>query len=277
MAGITWLSLEVEVVAGAVQVHRQQVDGVHAVLVAVGLGLDQQQLLGQPVGGVGLLRVAVPQGGLAERHRGVLGVGADRARDHHLGDPGDPAGLQQLDAHERVLVEEPARLVPVGADPADHRGQVHDRVGAGVGQHPVDLGPPAQVVAGPAEGEHLGAVALQLGGDVAAEEAGAPGHDDGGAGDPHAVDPHRAAGQLVVEQGDVGVDHQPDQLRRSRSGAASPGRRAPWRRRRRGGRPRRAGSSGRRSGRGARQSRPAWSKAASQNSRTVWLSPVAIT
>jgi hypothetical protein len=131
-------AVQVEVVVGAIQVDRQQVDGVHAVLGPVGLGLDQQHLLGQPVGGVGLLRVAVPQRVLGEGHGRELGIGADRARHHHLGHAGDPAGLQQLDAHEGVLVEEPARLVLLAPDPADHRGQVHDRVGPDVGQHVVE-------------------------------------------------------------------------------------------------------------------------------------------
>lgn len=64
--------------ARAVQVHRQEVDPVEAVLLPVGLGLDEQHLLRQAVGRVGLLGVAAPQVVLAERDGGELRVDADR-------------------------------------------------------------------------------------------------------------------------------------------------------------------------------------------------------
>ena len=67
IAGMTWEVLQIEVVARAVQVHREQHDAVEAVLRAVGLRLHQQQLLGDAVGGVGLLGVAVPEIVLLER------------------------------------------------------------------------------------------------------------------------------------------------------------------------------------------------------------------
>ena len=57
----------VEVVARAVQVHGDEVDDVEAVLLAVRLALDEQHLLGQPVGRVRLLGVAVPEVVLVER------------------------------------------------------------------------------------------------------------------------------------------------------------------------------------------------------------------
>ena len=60
-----------------------------------------------------------------------------------------------------------------------------DRVGSSVGQHPVGLGAPPQVVVPASQREHLRAVALQFLADVAAEEPGAPSDDDGRAGDPH--------------------------------------------------------------------------------------------
>ena len=70
---------EVEIVARAVQVDREQHDAVHAVLLAVGLGHHQHHLLGDAVGGVGLLGIAVPDVVLLERHRRELGIGADGA------------------------------------------------------------------------------------------------------------------------------------------------------------------------------------------------------
>ena len=53
---------------------------------AIRLGLDQQHLLGQAVRRVGLLGVARPQVILVERHRGELGIGADRADRDELRD-----------------------------------------------------------------------------------------------------------------------------------------------------------------------------------------------
>ena len=55
IAGITWLRLEIEVVARTVEVHRQQEDAVEPVLLAVRLALHEHHLLGEPVGRVGLL------------------------------------------------------------------------------------------------------------------------------------------------------------------------------------------------------------------------------
>ena len=71
-AGMTCELRRVEVVARAVQIDRHQVDRIEAVLLPVGLRLHQQHLLGQAVRRVGLLRVAVPQVVLAERHRREL-------------------------------------------------------------------------------------------------------------------------------------------------------------------------------------------------------------
>ena len=71
----------VEVVARAVEVDGEEVDGVDAVLVAVGLALDQEHFLGDAVGGVGLLGVAVPEVVFPEGDGGELGVGADGAED----------------------------------------------------------------------------------------------------------------------------------------------------------------------------------------------------
>ena len=123
-------ALRVEVVAGAVEVDRDEVDGVEAVLLAVGLGLHQQHLLRQAVGRVGLLRVAVPEVVLAERHGRELRVGADGADLDELRDAADARLLHELDAHDRVVVEEAPRVGAVGADAADDGREVNDHVGA---------------------------------------------------------------------------------------------------------------------------------------------------
>ena len=63
-------------------------------------------------------------------------------------------------AHDKVVVEEPARIVPIGADASDDRGQVDDQVRAGLGEHPRDVRFLAQVVLATAGDEGLGATAL---------------------------------------------------------------------------------------------------------------------
>ena len=76
--------LEIEVVARAVQVGREQEDRVHAVLLAVRLRPDEDRLLRDAVRGIRLLRVAVPEVVLAERHRRELRIGADGPGDDEL-------------------------------------------------------------------------------------------------------------------------------------------------------------------------------------------------
>ena len=132
-------SLQVEVVARAIQVDGQRVDGVEAILGAVSLGLDEQHLLCQAVGGVGLLRVAFPQMFFLEGQGGDLGVGADRAHRDELFHPGFPGFVEQLDAHHQVDVEKIGRASAVGADAAGQGGQVDDQIGARIIQHTADI------------------------------------------------------------------------------------------------------------------------------------------
>ena len=81
---MTWESAGSKLSRGPVEVDGQEVDHVDAVLLPVGLPLDQQHLLGEAVGRVRLLGVAVPELVLAERHRRELRVGADGAHGHDL-------------------------------------------------------------------------------------------------------------------------------------------------------------------------------------------------
>ena len=139
---------QVEVVARAVEVHREEHDAVHAVLLAVGLRLDQHHLLGHAVRRVGLFGIAVPEVVFLERHRRELGVGADRAQRDQLGDAGQAALLEQLQPHHRVLEQEPPGVGAVGADAAHAGGQVQDQVGARVRQQAAASRAVDQVVLG---------------------------------------------------------------------------------------------------------------------------------
>lgn len=74
----------VEIVPGAVEVYGQQEDGVKAILLAIGLALHQQHLLGEAVGCVGFFGIAVPEVFFFEWDGGELGISADGAQGYEL-------------------------------------------------------------------------------------------------------------------------------------------------------------------------------------------------
>ena len=75
----------VEIVAGAVEIDRQQVNDVRPVLLPIRLPLDQQHLLGQAIRRVRLLGITIPQRLLPERDGRELGIRTDGAHRHHFG------------------------------------------------------------------------------------------------------------------------------------------------------------------------------------------------
>src|SRR5439155_1872913 len=99
--------------ARAVKIYRQQIDGVHSVLPAVGLTLHQQRLLGDPVRRIGLLRISVPERFFAERYGRELGVGARSSRHDELLHAVAPRVFDRLDAHDSVVVKELPGIVTV--------------------------------------------------------------------------------------------------------------------------------------------------------------------
>ena len=153
-------SLQVKVVARAVQVDRQQVDGIEAILLAVGLGLDEQHLLGQAVGGVGLFGVAIPERLFAEGDGREFRISADGADGDEFLDAALPGFVHELDAHHQVDVEEIGGAGAVGANAAGQGGQVNDQVGAGGIVHALDIGRIHQVVFLDPGNVHLGCTAL---------------------------------------------------------------------------------------------------------------------
>ncbi len=161
----------------AVEVDRQQVDPVHVVLPAIGLKLNEQGLLGDAVGRVGLLGVTVPQVLLAKRNRRVLGVGADRSDADELAHARMPRGLDQLHAHHQIVVEELARPAAVGFDAPDDRGEVNQHVRTRVFEETTHVVAAAQVVFPAAGNKRIGAAASrQLPDDGASEETRATGN-----------------------------------------------------------------------------------------------------
>ena len=51
----------VKIIAGSIQVDRQEIDSIEFILFTVGLGLNQQHFLGKAVGGIRLLGIPVPE------------------------------------------------------------------------------------------------------------------------------------------------------------------------------------------------------------------------
>jgi hypothetical protein len=188
-AGMTWDEAGSKFVAGAVEVHGQEVDDVHAVLLAVGLALHQQHLLGDPVGRIRLLGIAVPQALLAEGDGGELGIRADGADADDLGHAREAALLEEVGPHHHVVEEERARVLAVRADAPDPGRQMDDDVGPGLGKATAAGLALDRVVVALARRDHLGRTALlELGHHGAAQEAAASGHDDASAGDVHGPD-----------------------------------------------------------------------------------------
>src|ERR1043166_3663443 len=61
-----------------------------------------------------------------EWHRRELRIRADGADGDELRHAGLPRLVEQMRAHHQVVVEELARPLAIGADAADHRGEVND-------------------------------------------------------------------------------------------------------------------------------------------------------
>ena len=195
-------TLGVEVVARAIQVHRHQIDGVEAVLVAVSLGLDQKHLLGQTIGGVGLFGIAVPELFLAERHRGELGVGADRADGEELGNASLTGLLDELDAHDGVVVEETSGVGPVGPDATDDGRKVDDQIRLTGREGTIDVGQGAQVVIFDQRNEDLSGSSLAESTNHGGAQEPRPTRDHDPAATPErSHTPVSAAGGLEVLEG----------------------------------------------------------------------------
>ena len=120
--------LGVEVVARAVEIDREEHHAVHAVLLAVALRQHQHHLLGDAVGRVGFLGIAVPQVFLAERDRGELGIGADGSHRHQLPHPSQPALFEDVQSHHGVCEHVAPRVCAIGADAPNLRRKMENQI-----------------------------------------------------------------------------------------------------------------------------------------------------
>ncbi len=119
----------IEVVSRAIEIHREDKNGVEAVLLPVGLGLDKHHLLRQAVRRVGLLGIPVPDVILPEGNGGELGVGADRPQTDELVDSPEIPLVKELHPHHDVVVEQGGGVFRVVSDAADPGGQMEYDVG----------------------------------------------------------------------------------------------------------------------------------------------------
>jgi hypothetical protein len=126
---------EVVIVPGTVEVDGEKIDAVEAILLAVGLKLNKEHLLGQPIGSIGLLGVTVPQILLFEGDWGELGVRADGTYLNKFFDSMKPCFFDQLNAHDGVVIEEGTRVQPVGSNTAYNGCKVDDDLGMQVVKH----------------------------------------------------------------------------------------------------------------------------------------------
>src|SRR6266542_2822048 len=137
---------EIKIVPRAVQVDRKQVDSVESVLLAISLQLHEEHFLGEPVRSVRLLRVSIPDVVFAKWDGRVPWIGANRAEADELLDAGLSRFLDELDAHDRILVEELPGMRTVRTNASHDCSRVDDEIWPMVFQQAHDSFPVSQIV-----------------------------------------------------------------------------------------------------------------------------------
>ena len=170
--------LEIEIVPGTIKVDRQQEDRIVSVLLTVRLRLDKHHLLRQPIWGVGLFRITVPDILFPEWHGRELGISADCAEPDKLWYIPAPCFIEQLDSHHQVVVEITAGIGPIRPDTPNNRCHVnyHIRICVVVkSTHLLDL---HQIVVTASWDENILDPALpKFSCHIRTKEARAPGHN----------------------------------------------------------------------------------------------------
>ena len=121
--------LEVEGVAGTVEIGRHGGDPVATVLVPIGLHADDPGDLGDGVGVVGRLQWAGEQRRLRDRLRCHPGIDARRAEEEQSVDISGVRGLKEIGLDAQVVGEEFDRVRRVGHDATDFGRGDHDDIG----------------------------------------------------------------------------------------------------------------------------------------------------
>ena len=174
---MTCAFVEVEIVARSIEVGRQQEDRVEAVLLAIRLRADEHRLLCDPVGRVRLLRIAVPEVVLVERHRRELRIRADRPDDDELRRGVQARLLEDVRSHREIRVPVATGVGAVRADSADLGGEVKHELGVGVVEHTRRVVHRGEVVVGAPRREDVMPFGFEALDEVRAEKASAAGNE----------------------------------------------------------------------------------------------------
>ena len=116
--------LREEIIVRPVEIYGKKIYGIKSILLTVSLRLHQKHFFGQPVGRVGLFRVAVPQVFFPKGDRREFWVGTDGADGYEFLQIDLACPLNELHPHHQVVVKKRTGVFTIGADPTHHRGQI---------------------------------------------------------------------------------------------------------------------------------------------------------
>lgn len=187
-----------KLVPGAVKIGGDEIGETLAVLGGIHLSVYEMSLLGDPVRGVGLLGIPIPEGLLTERHRGELGVGAHRSQENGLLGARFAGSFDDVGPHEQIVEIQASWIDEVVADSPYASCQVDDMTWAR-GTEEIEgstrNGEVALLVRG---SRHLCSLAEQTRGHDRTEESVSSGDDDSSSRPEFRHDAHgRRAGQNV--------------------------------------------------------------------------------
>ena len=183
--------------------------------ITVRLRLHEEHLLRQPIGGIRLFRIAVPHIVFAEGNRCELWICAYRSGNNYLRHLGKSARLEQLDPHNRVLVEKAAWRGLVSPDAADHRGKMNQPVRSVVVQKLLDRTACSQVVVLAADTDGISSSVGELCYKVTTEEARPSSHHNCRAFEPHDLSCSHSGRGHVDHDGLRWYDHRSIRIRES--------------------------------------------------------------
>jgi len=128
----------VGIIPAAIEVHRQEEDGIKPVLLPIGLGLDQHHLLSWAIGCIRFFQIAFPEVSFFKGHRREFGVGADGAKGHEFFYAEESGLLHELRSHNQVLVEETSQIFAAPSNFPHNRRQMDDDIGLDFFKQPGD-------------------------------------------------------------------------------------------------------------------------------------------
>jgi hypothetical protein len=132
-------TLEIKIVTRTIKINGHQKNRIESILLIVGLALNKKHFLGQAVGGVGFLRVTIPQIYFLKWNRRVLWVTTDCSEGHKFLNFMQVRFMDKLDSHDCVIIKEFSGVFEISSDATDNSGEVNDDVGLLLIKHPADI------------------------------------------------------------------------------------------------------------------------------------------